>query len=228
MFQSRIWLFAAYAYFGISFFAASITNADVVISSGTSANPATSYTEGFMNGLDFVANSDLSLTDLGLWDSASDGLASSYQVGIWKTPTASVPTPILLASVFIDDTDQLDTNVVVNSGSWRYETLATPISLTKDSTYTLGWQTGADPLSIADSLYLSPYSGGNGITILNLERTSFNQHFSLSFPFRTFPNTFALRGMANAKFVTSVPEPSFCLTFAWLGGLLLFRRIRKK
>ncbi len=216
-------IFAVLIGWAPSFFITSV-NADMVISGGSSANPATSYSAGFMNGFDFVADNDLVLTDLGFWDSGSDGLASFYEVGIWQTPTASAPSPVLLGSASIDNLDPLDTSIVVNSGSWRYETLANPVSLSQGTTYTIGWQTGAVPLSIADSLYLSPYSGGNDVSILNLERTSFAQTFNLQFPFRTIPNTFGLRGMANAKYSAAVPEPSAIFVTALFGGLLLLNR----
>jgi Domain of unknown function (DUF4082)/PEP-CTERM motif len=161
------------------------------------------YQADFMQGFDFTPSSAQLLTALGFWDFESNGLPSSYQVGVWQTSTQT-----LLGSATINSSDPLDSSVVVNGGSWRYETLAAPVALTAGVQYTIGWQVGTSDLSANDGLLLlySSIIANPDVSVADTIR--FRNTSTFTFPSDSFsPSTFQFRGNANAQLV-SVPEPA--------------------
>lgn len=82
------------------------------------------FSANFMHGFDFVPSQSSLITDLGFWDSASDGLLGAFQVAVWDTTTQTQ-----LASATIDNSDALDASVTVEGGQWRFETLGSPVAL---------------------------------------------------------------------------------------------------
>ncbi len=198
------------ALFGLGAHAAS--QAGPVITGGTETSTGTTYLANFMQGFDFVARTSLSLTALGFWDQGSDGLARAFQVGLWDTSSQT-----LLASAFIDSLDALDTSVTVQGGQWRYENLASAVTLTAGKTYTLGFQSGIAPISATDSLFINYTSltSDPGVAVINGAR--FLNTSSFGFPAGSGAAGPLFRANVNAKF-SDVPEPA---TLALIGAAVV-------
>lgn len=176
-----------------------------------------SFGASFMHGYEFSLTTGQSLTALGFWDSGSDGLVGSYQVGLWQNDTQA-----LLASAFIDNTDALDGSVTVSGGQWRYETLGSPVALSTTKVYTLAWF-GAVSAPDALTITYSTLTSAPGVTVWNNIRY-------LSTPTFTFPTNVggALPETGPRSNVSAllVPEPGSALLLAMVGAGLLLRRRR--
>src|SRR5262245_24537304 len=121
----------------------------VPILQGGEDTSSTALFGGAVDAYDFTPTAALSLTALGFWASASNGLPRAVEIGLWETSTQT-----LLAGATIDNSDPLDASLVVDGGAWRYETLAAPVGLAAGVQYTLGFHTGNDYLIIWDALII--------------------------------------------------------------------------
>lgn len=197
------------------------TQAATIFTSGSEDADNTVLTAGVTMGYNITPTTNLELTALGFWDSDSNGLPTSFQLGLWQTSTET-----LLASVTIDSTDALDTSLTVNGGQWRYETLLSPILLSSGTTYTLGFLNTIE-MGFSDYLFLnqSTITTDPAVT-LSTERFAINNG-SLSFPTFPFVAPDAYPGQINAQFtLIPIPEPTSA-TLAILGTLTLLNRRRK-
>lgn len=195
----------------ICLFLAGRVDATPIILAGTESSSSIPvfFVGNFMQGFDFTPSSAQQLSALGYWDQGADGLTGSFQVGVWQTSTQA-----LLAAAFIDNSDPLDNTVVVNGGSWRYETLSTPVLLTAGVEYTLAWQVGSSDLSATDSHFLDhPTTTFNpDVAATNIRR--FLDTSSFTFPTGSGTAGTFFRANVNAQLspvVSAVPEPTSLL-----------------
>lgn len=84
------------------------------------------YYDNYVGGNLFTANATVDVSELGFWDYQDNGLATSHVVGLFDA------SGNLLASTTID-AGTTDTLI----GDFRYKPLATPVTLTAGSQYTM-------------------------------------------------------------------------------------------
>lgn len=206
-----------------------LADADSVIHEGTDDN-SFALQGSTVHGWDFETAQPLRLTALGYWDFGMDGVGigsngqvESYELGLWDTSSQT-----LLASVIISDDDPLDTQLTVEGGQWRYESLATQVTLQSGNTYTLGFRTptgGLGALDFDETLMLDygqTITNHAGVSLPQVDR--FLASSTLVFPVNVAPTPFGLRANVNAR-VFSVPEPaSFGVILIAGSAILLSRR----
>jgi hypothetical protein len=187
--------------------AARSASAAPILQGGTETTPG-SLIENYMQGFDFTPSTNLLLTALGFWDHGSDGLPRAFQVGLWETASQT-----LLDSVMIDNGDPIDGSLVVNGGSWRYETLASAVPLTSGVQYTIAFQVGSVGMSVDDSLLVDPASLSTlaDVTVPTAVRVLSTS----SFTFPTGTGSASFRANANAQVIPEssvTPTPTFLPT----------------
>jgi hypothetical protein len=162
-------------------------------------------------GWRFQALGDLDVSSLGYWDQTpGDNLASTHEVGLWTDAGA------LLGSITV----QVNSGLV---GSFRYEPLSSPISLTSGSFYRVG---ARDTDTDSDN-YTSAVSGIT--TDVNI---FFNQSIvSPNGSGFAFPSTLSgSQGRFGPNLLVSAsaaPEPA-SLSLLALGGIVALRKRRKQ
>ncbi len=196
-------------------------SAGPIIIGGSETLTSTYYNANHMNGYDFVSTTNQSVTALGFWDQASNGLPGSFQVGLWNTSSQT-----LLASVVIDNTDPIDSSVTVVGGQWRYETLPIAVSLNAGATYTLAWQTGSADLTTTDSLVINYPSLSTAPSVVIPDLGRFLGTSGFTFPIGTQVAGNVFRGMVNAQ-LSSIPEPASILLLGF-GAFGLYLRRRRQ
>ncbi len=169
-------------------------------------------------GYEFMANSNSTVTGLGVFDYNQDGFSQPQQVGLWST------SGVLLASAYVSNSDPLN-------GFWRFAPIA-GVTLQAGQTYIVGSQGGE-----GYTWYTNGFTVAPEITYLHdewvyLGNTSNNP---LVMPNTTDGITAAQGGGffgGNIEFgTTSVPEPAsmFLLGSGLLGlGNLARRRMNKR
>jgi Domain of unknown function (DUF4082) len=190
-------------------------SATPILTGGSETLTSAQWSPNLTIGFDFVSTVNQSITALGFWDSASNGLPQGFDVGLWDTATQS-----LMASATIDNTDPLDASLTVAGGQWRYEALGVPVALLSGHTYALGWETGSSTMSAADSLIIDVPTVTSAPTVTLVTGTAAIRYAlssSLVFPsLIDIPNS-DFPGNVNAQLgpVTSspVPEPATLILF---------------
>jgi len=163
-------------------------------------------------GYDFtVGSTSLSVTALGMWDQNGNGLTNSHTIGLWDI-SGNLLAQAIVSSGTINPL----------TGSFRYVTLATPVTLLAGSTYVLG-----ATFINADLDRLIVNNGGNQASFDSaILPGSFRQVIGPTT--LAFPNANIQSGSGvgpNAQF-TAVPEvgPGVLLIGLVLGALFLTHR----
>lgn len=173
---------------------------------GTTSSVATNRVIGWA----FFTNESITVDTLGFWDEGSDGLVASHQVGIWDG-TGS----ILLGSVTVQSgTGSSVKGPVIAGGTFRFESLVTPIHLSLGQEYVIGALTDDNDLF---ALRTSGVTSQSQVTYVQPRQSDSNSGFVKP----TEVNSFDNQAYFGPNFtIATVPEPS---TFALLtiGGLAL-------
>ena len=154
-------------------------------------------------GWEFTVNSPITVTQLGVFDEGSNGLAGSHAVGIFR-----VSDQALLVSTTITTSNALDTG-------FRYGSV-TPTALAAGASYRIGavYATGVDAYAENCTSFVT----APAVTFVD---ECYQPGASLAFP--TQQQGPGIRGYftANFKFEgASIPEPG-ALTFFMFGGALV-------
>jgi hypothetical protein len=138
------------------------------------------------------------------------GGGAPLSVGLWSADGLT-----LLASATVSSTDPV-------VGSYRYVTLATPVTLATGTSYLLGANIGGGIEWFLDNPTTAPFSAGSGIT---LEGNRYAIGGELSAPVTDGGLTTGRWAPANAQFIV-VPEPH-TLGIGLIGSVGLFLRRRR-
>lgn len=153
-------------------------------------------------GFQFIANADLSITSLGVFDSGQNGLLESHQVGIWQGS-------VLLASATVP----AGTSAPL-SGQFRYVTI-TPVTLIVGKAYEIG----------ANPDFQDPFVGAATGFSTDPNITWVQSRYIGGFSDPTTHNSVYDPGIfgPNFTYTVIVPEPS-ALALLGLAGVLICRR----
>lgn len=173
-----------------------------------------------VRGYEFNVSQTIYLTHLGMWDFGTNGFAGlDPTVEIWDT----LATPVAGASATVTDTSPID-GPAVGGGSFRYESIGSPLQLTAGNYVIGGFLTDTN-----DVLQTVSNAGASSPITFTQNRLFFGVGYG-------FPATnFAIDGIAyfgpNFKYMTedefnaTVPEPSsFALAGLCAFGVLIKRR----
>lgn len=173
--------------------------------------PTFGFSTQFTQGWEFVADQNLSVTKLGVFDHLADGLVNAHEVGLWTQ------SGTLLGSVTIQaGTASRLEGPVSGSGSggrFRWETLSTPIPLSKGETYVLGafYQNAMDPL----------YTNVTATTVPEITYVVGRVVGGASLTFPSIPSPSSLDSKFGPNFQFAPPAPFLGpLGLAMLGSLL--------
>lgn len=191
------------------------------------AQPAFNFTSAttqalsnFTVGYKFtIGSSDITLSQLGVFDKDGDGLLSAHDVGIWDSTGTTLLTSTTIAS---------GTGATLSGGNFRYNNIAN-LTLTANTSYLIGATTGSDEWA---------YDNYTGLSIdpaLTIDENRYSAGATLIAPGTNNP-AFPLFSGGNFMFSlgsgSSVPEPGtiallFASGFSSLGVVARNRRIRK-
>lgn len=165
----------------------------------------------FTLGWQFTTNQQISVTNLGIFDDSLDGLADSYQVGIWNSSGTLLGT----ATVLSGRADPL-----VNQ--FRYAAVSGgPITLAAGQTYEIGalYSDGGDGLIFPDGA-----TGFSSAPFITFDKSSYFIGGTLNYPTLTSGSSPSHFG-PNFEAVAATPEPSSLILFGTsILGLVPFRR----
>jgi hypothetical protein len=163
---------------------------------------------GYTLGWEFTANSDLSVSSLGIYDA---GISANHEVGIWTT------SGTLLASATVTP------STPDGADSFAWVGLGSPVNLSDGQTYLIG----ADyPAPVTDTFVYqaSSDSTASGITYIT-SANSLDVGFGAPSPVGAYNDAYFGPNFQFTE-VASVPEPSTLALFVMggLGGLRMLRR----
>jgi hypothetical protein len=167
-----------------------------------------------MQGYGFIPSTNLLLTALVFWDEGSNGLFIGFEIGLWETGSQT-----LLASAIIVSGDPLDATLVVDGGSWRYETLSSAVALSRGVDYTLAFHLGPVFLPSSESLFFdfASISTSPDLAVIDERRFLETRYFAIPTVVGSPAGTMFL---ANANALITVPESTTALLLAF--GLVFF------
>jgi hypothetical protein len=195
------------ALFLITSVAACAGTIGLTFTGGSNTTTAANSTRGWA----FIANQNISIVALGLWDiNVADPLGEAHEVGLWTSAGS------LLRSTLIPAIAPL-------TGGFRFIDLTVPVGLAAGDTYVIGAVFNTD----ADT-YRTGVSSGNITTAPQITylggRDVFNTNGSLTFP--TINSGTGRAFGPNILFeISAVPEPySWNLFSTGLGAVIALRR----
>jgi hypothetical protein len=162
----------------------------------------------FSMGYLFQATTNLQVVGLGAFDFLGDGLATSHQVGLWTS-----------AGTLIASTTVQSGTASTLQGHFRYESIASPVTLTTGMTYVVGAANFGpeDPWATnTQGAFSAP-----GITYLQDRFLGFTNSFVM--PTRTLERELSLAGSFGGNIllaeqpVAEVPEPASLVVWGLAG-----------
>jgi len=190
------------------------TSQAVVLIGESPAPPGFSGGSGATVGISFtVGAQDLSVTSLGYFDRDQNGLGITHQVSIWNSGGTQIANTTVLSGT--------GSTLV---GSFRYENLGSPVTLTAGQTYTLGAFIGAQDSVGYHLLGTTHPTVDSAVTVIDDDLRANTGSF-------TRPTTLANTPFWGASMqFTPVPEPAEWAAMAGIGllGFGLWRRSRRQ
>ena len=153
----------------------------------TASNPqilSFSTTRGWL----FQVNSDISVTDLGLWDSGANGFSSSHRINLW-TDTGSLLAGVTMPSGTVGTLD----GSTVGGGQFRY-TSVSPVALSAGNSYVISANVTGDSFindgvasitGAPEITWLAGRFGSAGSSVFPTSSVSGNKYFGPNFKFET-------------------------------------------
>jgi len=165
--------------------------------------------DSFTFGYEFTPNVNLTVTDLGMYDSTpADNLPGTFDIAIWDI---SQPTTPLVQEVVLADAPLTD--------SFRYISLMTPLELSAGIHYRIG---ASATSGTADWIRTCTYDGSTWLTVTN--EKMYASGAALAMPDTTHPS---VRQYISANMLV-VPQPAtLLLATVGMGRLLLIGRRRR-
>jgi MYXO-CTERM domain-containing protein len=179
-----------------------------------------------MLGWQFSVLTPVSVTDIGWFDWAQDGLSLSKQVGIWDTSDQSLVASVTLPS---------GTGTTL-AGHFRYVTLGSPVGLLSGHTYRIaGYDVGSGGDPHVWDAFLGGYSGVEVTSFTADSRISLATgeaigHFAGGFGYPTTLIGDARQvEMGPNMILAAIPEPpAAALAAAGMGLVLAMRKRRRQ
>jgi len=193
--MKRFLIWAAGAAVGLVFYSQSVPSFaydpqlffDQTVANGPLGNPP------FTLGWDFTTNAAITVNGLGVFDSGEDGLADSYEVGLWDSAGNLLAETTVSSGI---------SDPLVNQ--WRYSSVA-PVTLAADQNYSVGalYLTGDDNV-------VFPGDGGTVTTTANITygQSTFASGSTLSDPTNELGTNGFFGPNISADVSAGVPEPS--------------------
>ena len=172
-------------------------------------------------GWSFTVTSPIIIDGLGLWDTGSNGLLESHDVGLWLTSTP-IPEGVLVASASVSNAAGVPVSSMSTSGRWLFSSVSA-VTL-NPGTYIVGAVYHAGPTTQFDSLE------SDAFTLVTAPGVQYGTPREIhNTPNLAMPTMIGLnehQGFFGPNFRVVVPEPGSSCGLLLTPLLLLSRRGR--